>query len=133
MTETIEKKQDQNRLGWFAIGAILGAAIAIGVVMMRGGAAPATNDAAIRAAVKQELAAIDFKSLVKQGALEAIREDQQQAGIAPEQPAPVGPIQGPAAFIPAQQPQAGGQVPLGNNILGESSAKVTVIEYSDFQ
>ena len=133
MNEVTETKQDRSKLGWFALGIILGAVIAMGVMTMRGGLATASDEAAIRAVVQQELGKVDFKSLAKQGALEAIREDQQQAGITSVQVTPSGPIQGPVAPTPALQAQAGVQVPLGNNILGEASAKVTIIEYSDFQ
>ena len=138
MNETSETRRERSGLGLFALGVILGAAVALGVVMARGGVVPATNEAAIRAVVKQELSAIDFKSLARQGALEAIQEDQQQAGIAsaaPAKPALAGPIQGPAAPTRASQAsaQVDAQVPLGNNIIGEPNAKVTIIEYSDFQ
>ncbi len=120
MIEKTESKRGGGRLGWFALGAILGIVIALGVMMARGKIAPSDNEATIRAVVQQEISAIDFKGLAKQGVHEALREDQQQAGIMPTEPAP-------------QAQQVGVQVPLGDNILGDANAKVTLIEYSDFQ
>ena len=134
MNEATETKQSRGRLGWVVIGAILGAAITLVVVVLRGNPAPASNEAVIRAVVKQELNAIDFKSLARQGVLEAIREDQQRAEADAVTADSGNTVIGPQLPKLTAQPQISGvQVPLGNNILGDKNAPVVMIEYSDFQ
>ena len=100
-------------LGWFALGIVLGAAIMLAVMTIRGATGTTTSiDAAtIRTIVRDELNA-------------ALKETSAQGSQSPSNSAA-------SADSPATTQKV--NVPLSNNIVGSANAPVTMIEYSDFQ
>ena len=116
--------QDENTaqrnkapLRWFTLGVIVGAAILLGIVVIRGATGSATssasaaNAATIRAIVREEVSA----ALKDAG---TPRNMDTSSGVAP-------------AIAPVAQAKV--DVSIGKNIIGDTSAPATVIEYSDFQ
>ena len=128
----IPPRHDYRILGVFLLGALIGSLVIFGVTSLR--ETRSVDSTAIRAAVRDELRAIDIKDMVRQGALEAIREDQQRAEADAVTADSGNTVIGPQLPKLTAQPQVSGvQVPLGNNILGDKNAPVVMIEYSDFQ
>ena len=68
----IPPRHDYRILGVFLLGALIGSLIIFGVTSLR--ETRSVDSTAIRAAVRDELRAIDIKDLVRQGALEAIQD-----------------------------------------------------------
>ena len=139
-------RRDRVALGWFGLGLLVGAVVALGVISLTNmpRSATTTNTApaaqtdlrAIREAamlgVKDAMLAAntgttstvsleDIRNAARQGATEALANAQLAAGQAPvAEPTPV-PVD-PSTIVARPA-----------NTLGESSAKITIVEYSDFQ
>lgn len=126
--------KDRAPLGWFALGALAGAAVLAGALALTGSlsAGPATTDlAAVQAAAKA-------------GAQEALREAEglgvdmsavREAARAGVEEA----LKGSADAANQEQEPAGdpeairNAAPRGPNMIGNADATVTIIEYSDYQ
>lgn len=109
--------RDRSSVGWFGLGALAGAAIAVGVLALSGALRPAAPAPAFtlddireaaRAGVQQALVAADSGGL-------------ESDALGPANPA--APTGGSGRLVQARPA----------NALGAESAKITIIEYSDFQ
>ncbi|MCS7061780.1 MAG: thioredoxin domain-containing protein [Anaerolineae bacterium] len=125
---------DRAALGWFALGALVGAGALAAVLALTGmlESNPSAGDlAAIQAAAKagaqealREGGSVDL-SAVREAAREAAKagvEEALQAGADKADQAPAG---DPEAIKNA--------APRGSNMIGNPQAVVTIIEYSDYQ
>lgn len=125
-----QKTKDQAALGWFGIGALVGAAALAGALALTGSlrVGPAATDlAAVQAAAKA-------------GAQEALREAGGLDASAVREAARAGVeealrnSEGAANNEPAGDPEAiRNAAPRGPNMIGNPDATVTIIEYSDYQ
>ncbi len=133
-----QQAKDRAALGWFGVGALVGAAALAGVLTLTGSlkTGPATGPASGPATT--DLAAV--QAAAKAGAQEALRES---SGIDPSivrEAAKAGveeALKGSADAAneePAGDPEAIKNVtPRGPNMIGNTDATVTIIEYSDYQ
>lgn len=96
---------DRSALGWFALGLMLGLGMMLAVMLVRGSTTAGLDATVVRSIVREEV----------RNALEETAS----------RPNPVAQLE--ATAVPADE------VPLGDNILGDPNAPVTMIEYSDFQ
>lgn len=102
-------------VGWFAFGILVGAALATGLLVFGN---------FLRAPAAQAYSLDDIRAAAKQGAQSAIAEElaaaQDSIGpTAPQAQAAQPPVQNIALRSP--------------NVMGNANAKITIIEYSDFQ
>lgn len=125
-----QRAKDRMALGWFALGALVGAAILAGALALTGSlkTGPATTDlAAVQAAAKagaqealKEAGSFD-PSAVREAARAGVEEALQGSADAADQ-------------NPAGDPEAiRNATPRGPNMIGNPDATVTIIEYSDYQ
>ena len=128
-------KRSGGPLGWFSLGAILGAVIAIAAMSFGGGAnrqtaTPATlNEAAIREAARQgandAIAAEAARTTLEMA--QAVQVDATAQAAQPKQPVKIiGPEKPPA------ETSANNVTIRDANVLGKANAPVTIVEFSDF-
>ncbi len=125
-----QQAKDRTALGWFGIGALVGAAALAGALALTGSLriGPASTDlAAVQAAAKagaqealRESSGID-PSIVREAAKAGVEEALKGSADA-------------ANEEPAGDPEAiKNATPRGPNMIGNPNATVTIIEYSDYQ
>lgn len=125
-----QQAKDRAALGWFGLGAILGAAALAGALALTGSlrTGPATTDlAAVQAAAKagaqealREAGGVDM-SAVREAAKAGVEAALKSSADA-------------ANEEPAGDPEAiKNATPRGPNMIGNTEATVTIIEYSDYQ
>ncbi|MGQ9904842.1 MAG: DsbA family protein [Anaerolineae bacterium] len=125
-----QRAKDRMALSWFALGALVGAATLAGALALTGSLniGPATTDlAAIRAAAKagaqealKEAGSFD-PSAVREAAKAGVKEALKGSADAAGQDS-------------AGDPEAiKNAMPRGPNMIGNTDATVTIIEYSDYQ
>ena len=130
MNATEPPKRSGGPLGWFSLGAILGAVIAVGAMTFAGGGnkQPALNEVAIREAARQGANEAIAAEATRSTAEVAVAE---QSSL-PNQPAPTKKILGPEK-PPAVAAAGASNVTIRDaNVLGQANAPVTIVEFSDF-
>ena len=132
-TDNMPNKKHSGPLGWFSLGAILGAVIAVGAMTFGG----ANRQAA---SVQPDVAAV--REAARQGANEAIAAEatrttlemaqaaQTDATTQTAQPTQAAKLIGPEK--PPAQNSATNVTIREANVLGKANAPVTIIEFSDF-
>ena len=132
---TSNPKRNGGPLGWFSLGAILGAVIAVVAMSFGGGANRQTastaplSEAAIREAARQG-ANEAIAAEATRTTLEMAQAVQTDAIAQAAQPTPALKIIGPEK--PPAETSASNVTIREANVLGKANAPVTIVEFSDF-
>ncbi len=132
------KRRDRAALGWFSLGTLLGAAIAVGVILFTG-MAGRPNGALANPSASQSLDVEAIREAARQGALEgantAIVAESTRSAIELAQSEKTQDTAQPQAQLPrpAGPEKPPTQYPVRDaNARGSVTAPITMIEYGDF-